>query len=100
MTFIRKIENFVCENCGEQVVGNGYTNHCPKCLWSKHVDLEPGDRASNCSGMMAPIGTTENGGEWSVLQKCQKCGKIHKNKISNSDNFEILVNLSKNPIQE
>ena len=27
--------------------GNGYTNHCPKCLWSKHVDINPGDRGAN-----------------------------------------------------
>ncbi len=98
MAFIRKIENFNCKNCGEQVVGNGYTNHCLKCLWSKHVDLDPGDRTSSCGGMMAPIGAEESGGEWSVIQKCERCGKIHKNKISSSDNFEILVSLSKNPI--
>lgn len=94
MTFIRKIENFVCENCGEEVVGNGYTNHCPKCLWSKHVDIDPGDRASSCGGMMAPIGASESGGEWSILQKCQVCGFERKNKILPEDNFDMVINLS------
>lgn len=38
--FTRVIEDFICENCGTEVKGNGYTNHCPKCLWSKHVDKD------------------------------------------------------------
>ncbi|MFA6992594.1 MAG: RNHCP domain-containing protein, partial [Candidatus Gracilibacteria bacterium] len=37
--FSRTIEDFVCEKCGAKVKGDGYTNHCPKCLWSKHVDI-------------------------------------------------------------
>jgi len=50
------MEDFVCEVCGEKVIGNGVTDHCPKCLWGKHVDEEvPGDRASMCKGLMQPI---------------------------------------------
>ena len=56
MAFIRKIENFTCNNCGTFVVGDGYTNHCPNCLFSKHVDTSPGDRKSSCKGLMEPIG--------------------------------------------
>ena len=51
--FIKVKEDFVCEHCGAEVKGDGYTNHCPKCLWSKHVDVHPGDRAAECGGMMA-----------------------------------------------
>ena len=93
--FKKTVENFVCENCGEAVDGNGYTNHCPHCLWSKHVDNEPGDRAAECNGMMCPIGTEENGGEWRVVQKCQNCGKIHKNKLSPEDKFDKMVQIQK-----
>ena len=39
--FKRKIEDFVCGNCGEKIKGDGYTNHCLQCLWSKHVDITP-----------------------------------------------------------
>ena len=53
--FVRRREDFVCEHCGTKVVGDGYTNHCPKCLWSKHVDIMPGDRAEDCQGLMRPI---------------------------------------------
>ncbi len=92
--FKKVTENFICDICGTAVKGNGYTNHCPKCLWSKHVDVDPGDRASVCGGMMKPIGAEENGGEWSVLQRCEKCGFERKNKIANGDNFDEVVRLS------
>jgi hypothetical protein len=61
--FTKTVEDFVCEHCGEKVVGDGYTNHCPKCLWSKHVDINPGDRASECQGMMKPINVDVQHGE-------------------------------------
>ncbi|MEK7061411.1 MAG: RNHCP domain-containing protein, partial [Patescibacteria group bacterium] len=45
MSFVKKIEDFVCKVCGTKVKGTGYTNHCPNCLYSLHVDEEvPGDR--------------------------------------------------------
>ncbi len=94
--FQKKTEDFTCENCKEGVDGNGYTNHCPHCLWSKHVDVFPGDRAENCGGLMEPIDTEEVSGEWRVIQRCTKCGKIHKNKISTDDDFDRLVAINKN----
>ncbi|MFA5319276.1 MAG: RNHCP domain-containing protein, partial [Candidatus Paceibacterota bacterium] len=74
--FKRKIEDFVCENCGARVPGNGFTNHCPKCLWSKHVDINPGDRAESCGGLMEPIGMALEKGKYVITQKCLACGRI------------------------
>jgi Zn finger protein HypA/HybF involved in hydrogenase expression len=34
--FVRRKENFICEACGKKVTGDGYTDHCPACLWGKH----------------------------------------------------------------
>jgi len=36
----------------------GYTarDHCPYCLYSKHLDIFPGDRKNECKGLMKPIG--------------------------------------------
>lgn len=93
--FKRLIESFNCENCNKNVDGNGYTNHCPHCLWSKHVDIYPGDRANNCRGLMEPITVEEKAGKWRIIQKCQKCGKVKKNKLSNTDNFDKLVKIEK-----
>jgi len=95
MTFIKNKENFVCENCGEEVIGNGYTNHCPQCLWSKHVDINPGDRAADCSGMMEPVSLEFTNGAFSITHKCVECGHIKKNTISQGDNIEVLINSGK-----
>ncbi len=94
MTFTRKIEDFTCEHCGAEVTGNGYTNHCPKCLWSKHVDVEPGDRAELCSGMMEPIRVEKKGDAWSITQRCARCGFERRQNADAKDNFQKIVELS------
>lgn len=93
--FQRKIEDFICENCGYSVIGNGYTNHCPKCLWSKHVDINPGDRASTCGGMMEPISVEIKDGEYVLLQKCKKCGHERRNKVGKEDDFDAVLKVGK-----
>ena len=92
--FKRKKEDFVCENCDTEVKGDGFTNHCPKCLYSKHVDGFPGDRQERCLGPMKPVSTQESGGEWSIIHRCLKCGKEQKNKISKEDNFNVIIEIS------
>lgn len=93
--FQRTIEDFSCENCGFAVKGNGYTNHCPQCLWSKHVDINPGDREEKCGGLMKPVGVFKKGEVYNVNQQCQKCGFERKNKILPEDDFSKLVAISK-----
>lgn len=98
--FIKTIENFTCEHCGREIKGTGYTNHCPFCLWSKHVDINPGDRAASCGGMMEPIAVEEKGGEYAIVYKCQKCGHKKKNKATRDDNFDEIIRISKKYPQE
>lgn len=93
MTFIRRTENFTCENCGAPVSGNGYTNHCPICLYSKHVDLSPGDRAAGCGGLMTPIRAELRRGEIILTHRCQRCGHEKTNKTSPEDDFEQILAL-------
>jgi predicted Zn-ribbon and HTH transcriptional regulator len=93
-SFIKNIEDFTCEKCGYEVKGSGYTNHCPKCLWSKHVDINPGDRGSECGGMMKPVRLEGRTGDHSIVQKCLKCGFEKKNKISKEDDFEEVIKVS------
>ena len=95
--FIRKKEDFVCEHCGEKVVGDGYTDHCPKCLWAKHVDrLIPGDRESDCGGMMEPIATqfSISNFQFSIKYKCTKCRHTFKVREGKGDDREKLIELS------
>ena len=52
-------ESFTCKVCGRPVVpggaGSDHRNHCPNCLTSLHVDVEPGDRQSDCGGYIDPV---------------------------------------------
>jgi len=98
--FQRTMENFVCEKCGFEVRGNGYTNHCPRCLWSKHVDVNPGDREAGCQGLMKPIGVELQKGEYIITHRCIKCGVKKRNKAAKDDNFDALIRLSTRPIQK
>jgi rubrerythrin len=93
--FTRRIEDFVCENCGEPVKGGGYTNHCPNCLYSKHVDINPGDRLSECGGMMKPVALKKGRKGFTITFVCEKCGQIKKNRTAENDNMEIIIELSK-----
>lgn len=93
--FTKKVENFICENCGQSVIGNGYTNHCPFCLYSKHVDINPGDRSCTCGGLMKPIEIQQKNGEFVILHKCIKCGFERKNKVQENDDISKIIEISK-----
>jgi hypothetical protein len=93
--FQRRQEDFQCENCGTTVVGNGYTNHCTKCLWSKHVDVSPGDRLATCGGLMEPISLKQESVGYILIHRCVKCGHEKKNRGAEEDDFEALLELSR-----
>lgn len=92
--FQKKVEDFVCTHCGEAVVGDGYTNHCPVCLYSRHVDVHPGDRASACGGPMEPVALESRHGEWVITHACQTCGHVRKNKRQAVDRSESVAALA------
>ena len=92
--FTKTVEDFTCAHCGATVSGNGYTNHCPKCLYSRHVDNTPGDRASTCGGMMAPIAVEKSGEGFIITHKCEKCGKTIRQHASPEDDIDIIISIS------
>jgi hypothetical protein len=69
------------------VVGNGYTNHCPACLWSLHVDVHPGDRAATCRALMAPVQVLYERGELVLVHECTRCGHRKRNRASPDDDI-------------
>lgn len=96
-------DSFTCRNCGWPIVSNGagsnHRNHCPNCLCSLHVDETPGDRASNCGGIMEPIGVwVRSDGEWAIVHRCKHCGKLSSNRIAADDNPMKLMALAMKPV--
>lgn len=97
--FSKLDEGFICENCHKEVFPLKYSSrdHCPYCLYSKHVDINPGDRANECRGLLKPIGIEKFKDTYKVVYKCDKCKNIHKNIIANDDDMDTLIEISKNP---
>jgi rubrerythrin len=92
--FTRRVEDFTCVHCGRQVRGNGYTNHCPACLWSRHVDVSPGDRLAECTGEMRPTGTLYEGGTYIIVHRCLSCGLTRRNKAAPNDSRDAILALA------
>lgn len=94
--FNMRDEKFICEHCHKSVNPLKYTarDHCPFCLYSKHVDINPGDRLNTCLGLLEPIGIEKYRDIYKIIYKCQKCGKSHKNIMANDDNMDLIIKLS------
>ena len=90
-------ESFICENCGKEIKPLKYSarDHCNYCLYSKHVDINPGDRANNCKGLLKPISIEKYKDTYKIIYKCEKCNQIHKNVMAKDDNYDLIIELSK-----
>jgi len=95
---------FTCANCGAAVLplqNGSVRNHCPVCLHSLHVDVLPGDRASECGGVMVPVGVEQSGKKgWVILYRCRQCGLAGRNRAAlddpaQPDDWTALVALSR-----
>jgi len=100
--------DFICGYCHHYVStmhmlsGVNNRNHCPYCLWSRHLDLyAAGDRLSACKGGMRPIGLTmkkgrnkyrlDLGGELMLIHVCQDCGSLSLNRIAADDDRDSIL---------
>ncbi|MDQ3655650.1 MAG: RNHCP domain-containing protein [Chloroflexota bacterium] len=87
---------FKCGHCkqfiGAPIAGGRQRNHCPNCLYSRHVDdTMPGDRKSTCGSIMKPVGLmSRRNGELVLIHECLGCGKQDPNRIAADDNPVLL----------
>ena len=94
--FTKNDNSFICENCNKEVKPLGYSSrdHCPYCLYSKHVDINPGDRLNPCKGLLKPIEIEKFKDTYKIVYKCEKCGETHKNIMAKDDDNDLIIELS------
>ncbi len=90
VAFTRRIEDFDCVVCGARNRGDGYTNHCRACLTSLHVDVDPGDRAEECGGVMRAVGVEVVRGSYVIVHRCDGCGVVRRCKAGASDDTDAI----------
>ena len=101
-----KERSFRCGHCRLDVptdaFGSAHRNHCPNCLWSRHLDDDrPGDRAAQCGSLMEPIAITVRGdGEWVLVHRCTGCDELHLNRTAGDDNPLILLRIAVRPLAQ
>jgi len=94
--FTMKDEAFLCNHCQKQVYPLKYSarDHCPFCLYSLHVDNNPGDRSCLCHGVLEPIGIVPFKNTYKIIYRCQKCGEMKKNMMARDDSMDEIIQLS------
>lgn len=99
-------EPFRCAVCGADVpplAGGSCRNHCPRCLHSLHVDVNPGDRSSTCRGLLEPVAVERDAKKGLVVvHRCARCGEVRRNRAAPDDpampdDMDALVALSSRP---
>ena len=99
-------DTFRCRNCrldvSAEAPGTKHRNHCPSCLWSRHLDAAvPGDRAVACAAAMEPIAVcVRDDGEWAIVHRCGGCHAVRVNRIAGDDNPLALMRLAVRPLAQ
>ena len=98
-------DSLTCKVCGRLVVaagaGSDHRNHCPNCLSSLHLDIEPGDREADCGGIMEPVGVwVRKNGEWAIIHRCRICGHLSSNRVAADDNPMKLMSIAMKPLSQ
>jgi len=62
------------------------------------VDLGIGDRRCACRGPMEPIAVwVRSDGEWAIVRRCRRCGRLRSNRVAGDDNEIALMSLAEPP---
>jgi hypothetical protein len=101
---------FKCVQCKREVPAESFfshvqnRNHCPWCLWSRHLDLHAaGDRLCACKGAMRPVALTlkqhhkrysrPGSGELMLVHVCEECGASSINRIAADDRADLVLDV-------
>lgn len=100
--FTKNDSSFICAHCGREVEPLGYSsrNHCPHCLWSLHVDINPGDRECGCGGGMEAVGALPDPRRgYIIIHRCTRCGEVRRCRAAHDakvqpDNIRLIIALT------
>ena len=100
--FTKNDNGFTCVVCQREVLPLGYTsrNHCPFCLSSLHVDVNPGDRANPCRGILRPIKVEPDPRKgYVIIHRCERCGELSRCRAAHEarvqpDDSNLLIRLT------
>ena len=93
-------EDFVCEHCHKEVkkLKVSARDHCPYCLCSIHVDINPGDRMCECKGILKPIGIEKwKKDKYKINYRCEKCGMKKRNVAAIDDDMDKIIEIMSHP---
>jgi hypothetical protein len=107
--FDKITSDFRCKHCHNYVStdpilsGVNNRNHCPYCLYSRHLDLyQAGDRLAACKEKMRPVALAlkqtrkkygSDQGELMLVHQCLDCGSISINRIAADDDAETILSI-------
>ena len=109
-------QGFTCRHCALYVpchpalAGVQNRNHCPYCLWSRHLDWRiAGDRMAGCRAALLPIGLTikrsrtkyagARDGELMLIHRCTICAKVAINRIAADDCAAAIMQIFDSSVQ-
>jgi len=96
--FSKNDTGFVCVHCRCDVTPLGVSSrdHCTHCLHGLHVDVNPGDRANECGGVLVPSAVSPDAKHGYVIHYiCAGCGARVNNRAAKDDNFEEILRVCK-----
>ena len=52
-----------------------------------------------CGGIMEPVAVwVRKGGEWAIIHRCKRCGKLSSNRVAADDNPMKLMSIAMRPL--
>ena len=115
MSRLYSFTDFRCAHCHHIVSGahllSGVNNrnHCPYCLWSRHLDLySAGDRLSACKAPMQPVALAtkhsrnkygSGRGQLMLVHLCADCNSVSNNRSASDDDPQALLEIFSESLQ-
>ena len=77
---------------------------CPAFMWTKNPATVPPTAAASWSRWRSgyakdPVGVwVRKNGEWAIIHRCKRCGKLSSNRVAADDNPMKLMSIAMKPL--